>query len=86
MLTMNLDFREIIETNIEQSLNNYSGTIYDPVKYIMSIGGKRIRPGLLLATAEAYGTSLEEVMTPAIGKRFFQVTLCSAWLMNTSRK
>ena len=68
---MNLDYQKVIEKNIDDSLKNYNGTIYDPVKYIMSIGGKRIRPSLLLATASGYGIDPEEVMTPAIGVEIF---------------
>ncbi len=68
---MSIDYQQLIEENIQKSLSDYQGAIYDPVKYIMSIGGKRIRPGLLLATAKAYGIDENEVMIPAIGVEIF---------------
>jgi len=68
---MNDNYQEIIDKNISTALEKFKGSIYDPVRYIMSIGGKRIRPGLLLAIAEAYGASREYVMTPALGVEIF---------------
>lgn len=45
--------------------------LYGPITYAMSAGGKRLRPVLLLMTAEAFGASPEEVMKPALGIEMF---------------
>lgn len=45
--------------------------LYEPVKYTLEGGGKRIRPVLLLATAAAYNLSPDRAMAPALGIEFF---------------
>lgn len=42
-------------------------TMYDPIEYTLAGGGKRIRPVLALAAADAYGADLAKVVTPAVG-------------------
>ena len=42
-------------------------SLYDPIKYVLSIGGKRIRPVLLLLTYNMYRDDLERVMPTAVG-------------------
>ena len=41
--------------------------LYEPIEYVLSIGGKRIRPVMLLLTAQALGTDINKVMPAAIG-------------------
>ena len=41
-------------------------SLFDPVKYIMSNGGKRIRPMLLLLSCEAFGGKTEDAVNAAI--------------------
>ncbi len=41
--------------------------LYEPIQYVLSIGGKRIRPVFMLLTAQALGTDIEKVMPAAIG-------------------
>ena len=38
----------------EHSFPSSPTTLYDPVRYVMGIGGKRIRPALLLASYDMY--------------------------------
>lgn len=47
--------------------------LYEPVTYGLSSGGKRLRPGLLLMTAEAFGTesAVEKAMPAALGLEMF---------------
>ena len=45
--------------------------LYAPIIYSMSGGGKRLRPVLLLLTAEAFGGSLEEAMPAAMAVEVF---------------
>ena len=41
--------------------------LYAPIIYSMSGGGKRLRPVLLLLSTEAFGGSVDEAMTAAMG-------------------
>ena len=40
--------------------------LYDPLRYFLKIGGKRIRPMLTLLSAELFGTSAEKTMPQAL--------------------
>ena len=42
-------------------------SLYDPIKYVLSIGGNRIRPVLLLLTYNMYRDDIERVMPTAVG-------------------
>ena len=42
-------------------------SLYDPIKYVLSIGGKRIRPVLLLLTYKMYRDDIERVMPTSVG-------------------
>ena len=46
-----LAYKEALETYIQNVMSERSGAIYEPVKYIMTLGGKRMRPALTLGTA-----------------------------------
>lgn len=62
----------------------FSG-LYDPVKYSLSAGGKRIRPVLTLMTADAFGSNYNEAMMPAIGlETFHNFTLLHDDVMDNS--
>lgn len=45
--------------------------LYLPVRYILELGGKRIRPVLVLLSADLYGTALEEAMPAAMAVEIF---------------
>jgi geranylgeranyl diphosphate synthase, type II len=40
--------------------------LYDPIIYIISLGGKRIRPVMLLMTADMYGGDLQQAIPAAL--------------------
>ncbi len=46
-------------------------SLYAPVEYAMEAGGKRLRPVLLLMTADAFGVAPENVMKGALALEFF---------------
>ena len=48
----------------------FSG-LYDPVVYTLSAGGKRLRPTLLMAAAQAYGTDPASCVEQALGIEMF---------------
>lgn len=41
--------------------------LYEPIKYVLSMGGKRIRPVFLLLTYSMYRNDLDRVMNAALG-------------------
>jgi geranylgeranyl diphosphate synthase type II len=45
--------------------------LYDPVRYILSHGGKRLRPVLLLAGCDLFGGDIQKALSPAIGIELF---------------
>jgi len=40
--------------------------LYQPIEYILSQGGKRVRPNLCLLSAELFGTQAENALFPAV--------------------
>ncbi len=42
-------------------------SLYEPVKYVLSLGGKRIRPVLMLLTYNLFKDNPEDVIMPALG-------------------
>ena len=46
-------------------------SLYEPARYVLSGGGKRLRPVLLLLTAEAFGASVEQAMPAALAVEVF---------------
>lgn len=45
--------------------------LYGPIAFAMNAGGKRLRPVILLMTAEAFGAGSEKVMAAALGIEMF---------------
>jgi geranylgeranyl diphosphate synthase, type II len=45
--------------------------LYDPIEYTLQLGGKRLRPLLLLAACDMFDGQLEEAINPAIGIELF---------------
>jgi geranylgeranyl diphosphate synthase type II len=45
--------------------------LYDPVKYVLAGGGKRLRPILLLLTARAFDTGVEDALHAALAVEVF---------------
>src|SRR5690606_37585636 len=46
-------------------------SLYEPVAYILSLGGKRLRPVLTLMTAEIFGTSYQKALNAALAVEIF---------------
>jgi len=45
--------------------------LYQPVAYIMSLGGKRLRPALAIMANQLFGGKLEDIIHPALGVEVF---------------
>ena len=48
------------------AIGKYPYSLFDPLNYIMSCGGKRIRPILVLLSSEAFGGTAESALDAAI--------------------
>ena len=65
-------FLDLIEEKVETlNLPEVPANLYDPVRYILEKGGKRIRPLLVLTTFSMFHDDLDKVLNPAIGLEVF---------------
>ncbi|MEZ4721588.1 MAG: polyprenyl synthetase family protein [Flavobacteriales bacterium] len=55
----------------ELDLPNEPSRLYDPIRYIMSLGGKRVRPVLTLLGCELFNVSGEQAMQQALAVELF---------------
>lgn len=59
--------------------------LYDPIRYILSIGGKRVRPTLMLMAYNLYKEDVDTIMNNAIGlETYHNFTLLHDDLMDKS--
>lgn len=63
--------RTIEETIARLPLEGEPPLLYQPIRYAMSQGGKRLRPTLLILAAEMYGAEDQDAIWPAIGLEVF---------------
>ena len=68
-------WREALQERLTKFLGHHpmgsADGLYDPIHYLMSLGGKRIRPVLALAACEAEGGQMEEAMPAAMAIELF---------------
>jgi geranylgeranyl diphosphate synthase type II len=66
------DLQSIIEQAIVKlDIPDQPVELYEPVKYILSLGGKRMRPALLLMACDLFGGDVEEALSPALAIEVF---------------
>ena len=65
-------FQKLIEEEIRK-LNFPGGPedLYDPIRYMLRLGGKRIRPSLVLMSCELFDGNYEEALPAALGIEVF---------------
>lgn len=61
---------------IENQIQNFSipetpSELYEPVRYVMSMGGKRIRPALVILACDLFAGAVEPAIIPAIAIEVF---------------
>lgn len=49
----------------------HSENLYEPIRYTMAMGGKRIRPVLALLACEAMGGEVNQALKPAVGLELY---------------
>lgn len=54
-----------------QDFNDKPVELYEPISYILSLGGKRLRPALTLAACELFGGDANDALIPAMGIEIF---------------
>ena len=67
-------FQHIISEGLEQfcnNLKNQPAELYDPLKYIISLGGKRMRPLLALTACDLFDGQLNDATPPALALELF---------------
>jgi len=66
------DYSQIIEKGLtEISLSGNPVSLYEPVKYMMDLGGKRIRPVFTLLANELFEGDLSAAIKPALAMEVF---------------
>ena len=56
---------------INLSYNSEAGKLIDPVKYVFSMGGKRLRPVLALMACNLFNDKIDDAIMPAAGLEVF---------------
>ncbi len=65
-------FQERIQEEISRlKFTQEPKELYKPIEYILSLGGKRIRPTLVLLGCELFGGNIEKALQPALGIEVF---------------
>jgi len=66
------DLQAVISNAVTQlSFPLHPAALYEPLTYILSIGGKRMRPALLLMACDLFGGDINEALAPALAIEVF---------------
>lgn len=67
-----LQIKELVDRAIVNlSYNTEAGKLIDPVRYFLSIGGKRLRPVLAIMACNMYSDKIDDTVMPAAGLEVF---------------
>ncbi len=67
-----LYFRALIDSELSKlKLDGKPERLYNPIRYMISLGGKRLRPVLLLMSNELFNGKIEDAINPALGIEVF---------------
>jgi geranylgeranyl diphosphate synthase type II len=65
-------FQKIIEEKIQKlSFGSEPSDLYDPIRYMLRLGGKRIRPALVLLSCDLFEGNYEDALSAALGIEVF---------------
>ncbi len=66
------DFRKEVEKAVGAYIQSLpSDSLFEPMRYILSLGGKRIRPALVLLATDAFGSSVKNSIPAALAVEIF---------------
>ena len=85
LLTPNEILQKVNDCLASLPYDRQPASLYEPIKYVLSLGGKRIRPVLTLLSYNMWGDNPESVLTPAIGlETYHNFTLLHDDLMDNA--
>jgi geranylgeranyl diphosphate synthase type II len=66
------DLQAIISEAVDKlNFPIYPAALYEPISYILSLGGKRMRPALLLMACDLFGGDVDAAISPALAIEVF---------------
>ncbi len=66
------EYQALIETALsQQSFNSKPAELYEPIKYTLSLGGKRMRPVLVLMGCNLFNDNIQPALNAAVGIEVF---------------
>lgn len=66
------EYIKLIEDNLATfNFGSRPSELYEPIRYILSLGGKRLRPLLTLMTCQLFDDQIEKAIFPALGIEVF---------------
>ena len=71
MLTTNEILDKVNQALVHFSFDREPAGLYDPVRYVLSLGGKRIRPVLMLMAYSLYKKDIDACMPAALGLEIY---------------
>ena len=63
--------RRIDDALIDRLSDRAPDLMYDPIRYVLRGGGKRVRPVIVMLVAQAYGAADEDVLDVALAVEIF---------------
>ena len=67
-----LEAQNLVEKHIQNlSIPDTPPELYEPVRYILSLGGKRIRPALVILACDLFAGAVEPALIPAMAIELF---------------
>ena len=67
-----LEAQNLVEKHLESiSIPDTPTELYEPVNYILSLGGKRIRPALVILACDLFAGAVESALFPAVAIEIF---------------
>ena len=66
------DLQELINDEVNKlEFPLFPADLYEPIKYILALGGKRIRPALVLMACDLFGGEIRKAISPALAIEVF---------------
>jgi geranylgeranyl diphosphate synthase, type II len=66
------NLQQIIKDRLDKlNFNQKPNELYDPINYILDLGGKRLRPALCLLACELFDGDIQQAISPALGIEIF---------------
>lgn len=67
-----LEAQNLVEKQIQTiSIPDTPAALYEPVRYVLSMGGKRIRPALVILACDLFDGAVESALNPAVAIEIF---------------